>query len=152
MMNFPDALRICLRDKYATFQGRATRAEYWWFSLFYFGAIALWIAIVVTFAEVVGLASRVNATSSAPFIIIAATSIGLLIYLIIPFTCVTVRRFHDYNLSGWWYLGFIAAGAIPVIGWAANLAVMVVACLKGTQGPNKFGNDPVGANDTEIFA
>ncbi len=32
-MDFPTAVRTCLTQKYATFQGRASRSEYWWFVL-----------------------------------------------------------------------------------------------------------------------
>lgn len=152
MMTFSDALRTCLRDKYCTFQGRATRAEYWWFNLFYFGSLLLYAAIVITLVDVLGIYTGGGVSQSTPFLIIATVSVCLLIYLLIPFTCVTVRRFHDYNLSGWWYLGFVVSGSLPVIGWAANIAVIVVCCLKGTQGPNKFGDDPLGAGDAEIFA
>ena len=36
-MTFSDAVRTCLKVKYATFQGRASRSEYWWFMLFIYG-------------------------------------------------------------------------------------------------------------------
>ena len=34
MMSFTQAVRVCLKEKYATFSGRASRSEYWWFVLF----------------------------------------------------------------------------------------------------------------------
>lgn len=33
-MDFMTAVRTCLTEKYATFEGRARRSEYWWFILF----------------------------------------------------------------------------------------------------------------------
>ena len=33
-MGFGDAVRVCMQEKYASFSGRATRAEYWYFFLF----------------------------------------------------------------------------------------------------------------------
>ena len=41
-MDFPTAVRTCLTQKYAAFQGRASRSEYWWFFL------AIFIGAVVT--------------------------------------------------------------------------------------------------------
>lgn len=85
---------------------------------------------------------------------IALLIIGGIIYLalIIPFIAVTVRRFHDYNLSGWWVLAVFLLSMIPFVGIVAGIGMLVICCLKGTQGPNKFGNDPLGAGDAEIFS
>lgn len=50
---------------------------------------------------------------------------------------VTVRRWHDRNKSGWWVL----VNLVPVVGWLWTF----VECgfLRGTTGPNRFGQDPL---------
>lgn len=73
--------------------------------------------------------------------------------ILIPSIAVSVRRLHDRNLSGWWYLGMILASFIPFIGFIASIAFLVVMCLKGTDGENKYGPDPLkGAANAEVFS
>lgn len=85
-MAFGDAVKSCF-NKYATFQGRATRAEYWWWTLFTF-----MVGIVTTFIPFVGW----------------LVSLALLI----PGLAVSWRRMHDIGKGGGWY--FISW--IPVVG------------------------------------
>ena len=47
-----------------------------------------------------------------------------------------IKRWHDRDKSGWWTL----IGLIPVIG--AIWAFVEQGCLRGTEGPNRFGDDP----------
>ena len=76
-LTFPQAIRICFA-KYAEFDGRATRAEFWWFALF------------VTLA-----------TSGFTYLSEAAASI-FLIAVLLPFLAAGARRLHDANKSAWW--------------------------------------------------
>ena len=78
---------------------------------------------------------------------------GFYLGILIPTIAVAVRRLHDRNMSGWWYLGFIALSFIPVVGFLASIAMLVIFCLKGTDGDNRFGPDPLrpGAR-ADIFA
>ncbi len=87
-MTFGESIRTCF-SKYATFDGRATRSEYWWFVLFTF---------LVTAA--LGMVSE---TLSGVF------SLGVLL----PSLAVGVRRLHDIDKSGW----FLLVWFIPIIGW-----------------------------------
>jgi uncharacterized membrane protein YhaH (DUF805 family) len=64
--------------------------------------------------------------------------------IIVPGIAVGVRRLHDRNMSGWWYLGFIVLSLVPVIGFIASIAMIVIFLLPGTPGPNKYGPDPKG--------
>ena len=73
-VSFGEAIKTCF-SKYATFSGRASRSEYWFFFLFSF--LLSFIPIVNFIA---GLA------------------------LLIPSLAVAVRRLHDIGKSGWWYL------------------------------------------------
>ena len=89
---------------------------------------------------------------------ISLSMIGLILYAlyalaaVLPSIAVTVRRFHDRDMSGWWYLGLSLAGAIPVVGIIASLAFFVLMVLPGTSGPNRFGPDPKDPYNEDVFA
>ena len=86
-MTFWDSVRVCF-SKYADFNGRATRPEYWWFVLF---------IIVVSFVVSMG-------GNFASSVFMLAT--------IVPCIAVATRRLHDTNRSGWWQLICL----VPVVG------------------------------------
>lgn len=87
-MNFQEAVKVCLTQKYVAFEGRATRPEFWWFFLFQL------IVIVV--------ASAIHG------ILYYVAMLGLLL----PAIGVGMRRLHDTGKSGWWML----LGLIPLVG------------------------------------
>lgn len=91
MMSFVDAVKTCF-SKYATFSGRATRAEYWWFCLFNFC-----VSMVAAFLD--GAAGTYNYELNTGLIRLLAT-----LALMLPGLAVSVRRCHDTNHSGWWIL------------------------------------------------
>lgn len=115
-MDFITAVKTCL-GKYATFQGRAIRSEYWFFSLFYF--------IISMISSVIAGAAD-GALSVLPVV--------LLIALFVPSLAVSVRRLHDVDKSGWWVLIFL----VPIIGF---ILMLVWFCKRGTEGANRFGDD-----------
>ena len=55
-------------------------------------------------------------------------------------------------MSGWWYLGLIVLSLIPVVGFIASIAMLVLMVLPGTAGPNRFGNDPKDIGNAGVFA
>lgn len=72
--------------------------------------------------------------------------LGLTVIFSISALALSVRRCHDRGHSGWWYLVSI----IPIVGvlwWFINLGL-----LPGEKGPNRFGPDPRGRIDAEVFA
>lgn len=72
--------------------------------------------------------------------------------MLLPIIAVTVRRFHDRDLSGWIYLAAIALGFVPFVGIIASIGAFVITVLKGTPGENKFGRDPLGPqNSADVF-
>jgi len=154
-MGFKEAVRTCLREKYFTFQGRASRSEFWYYYLFVILvviAIMLLMMLLVSFNPAAIGAGRNIELSTLQYIMLAAAGI-LVIYLYIPLITAQVRRFHDRNLSGWWLLAAIAAGFIPIVGFAASIAALVITILKGTDGDNKFGQDPLKVqNSADVFA
>lgn len=119
-MEFSEAVRTVLTERYADFSGRAQRSEYWWFVLFYF-LVALAVGAIGAISETLGGILNVVVT------------LGLLI----PSIAVAVRRFHDMDRSGWWVLLVL----IPVIG---TIVLLIWFTQRGTDGPNRFGPDPLG--------
>lgn len=101
---------------YAGFQGRARRAEYWYYTLT--------SAIISVVLNIIGLAIGFS---------YLATIYSLAV--LIPTLAVAVRRLHDTNRSGWWIL----IGIIPLVGW---IVLIVFMATEGTRGDNKYGPDP----------
>ena len=102
--------------KYAVFEGRARRKEYWMFALF-----NIIISFVIGF--VLGFLGSIT----------GITQLGTLSYLytlaiLCPAIAVGVRRMHDTGRSGWWII-------VPI----ANL---VFACMDSQPGPNEYGPNP----------
>ena len=146
-MGFKEAIETCLKRKYATFSGRASRSEYWWFTLF-----VILVAIVLSIPAIATMDFQTGQPSTVSMIFFGLLGLFYLAVLV-PGIAVAVRRLHDRNMSGWWYLGFIAASFIPVVGFVASIAMLVIFCLKGTEGDNKFGTDPLRPGGrADIFA
>ncbi|EKS9795591.1 MULTISPECIES: DUF805 domain-containing protein [Burkholderia] len=123
-MNFSEAVRAVL-NKYATFEGRARRAEYWYFVLL--------TTVLSIAAQIIGVAGRDGGLITLLLLgVLALISLAL----IIPGIAVSVRRLHDTGRSGW----FLLLGLIPVVG---GILLLVWTCSRGTEGPNRFGADPI---------
>ena len=95
-MTFQDAVETCLKKKYAEFEGDATRSEYWWFALFIF---AVGIVLSMVSRPLAGL---------------------FYVGTLLPSIAVGIRRLHDTNRSGWWFL----VGLVPFVGWLILLYFM----------------------------
>ena len=108
--------------KYAVFEGRAHREEYWMFVLINF-VISFVLALVETLARA---APGTRATVSGAYVLA----------VFIPGLAVSVRRLHDTGKSGWYLL----IGLIPF----AVIAVLVWLIQDGNMGPNMYGPDPKG--------
>jgi uncharacterized membrane protein YhaH (DUF805 family) len=126
MMSFPEAVRTCFR-KYAVFEGRASRAEFWFFRLFSLLFIIGMFMLFAFLAPLIGDPGTMKIVFYIP-VFICAVTIGL------PLVACSVRRIHDTNASGWWYLAWL----IPSLG---GLVSLVWACIPGTEGENRFGGD-----------
>lgn len=98
--------------KYAEFNGRARRKEYWMFFLF-----NLIISFVIGFVcgLILGEKGRIVANIYSLAVLLPSIAVG-------------VRRMHDTDHSGWWII-------VPIVN-------LVFACIEGTPGPNRFGPDP----------
>jgi uncharacterized membrane protein YhaH (DUF805 family) len=117
--------------KYATFSGRASRAEYWWWALFT-TAVLLVLGIP---ALVLGIATSPDGgdtpgPAGVPFLVV----MGLFyLAILVPSIALTVRRLHDGGFSGW----LVLLGLIPSIG---GLVLVVFALMPAS--PNGARYDP----------
>ena len=112
--------------KYATFSGRARRAEYWYFFLFF-------ILIFIGLSIIDGITGSFDTEAGVGLL-------GGLFFLVVflPSLAVSVRRLHDTNRSGWWLL----IGIIPLIG---AIVLIVFAVQDSTSGDNSYGPNPKAA-------
>jgi uncharacterized membrane protein YhaH (DUF805 family) len=123
--------------RYVDFAGRSQRKEYW---LYTAGMAAVYITLI--FLLFAGISTNIYDQNEyggifyLSFLLITVFSAAILI----PTVAVQVRRFHDQDLSGW----FALLNFIPYIG---GLVVMVMMCLPGTDGPNRFGSNPKNVDD-----
>lgn len=116
-MGFSAAVRSGFRN-YVTFSGRASRSEVWYWFLFYF--LVLLAGYIID--AVIGL-----------FLVSVIASL----VLIVPFISVEVRRLHDRDRSGWWWLIHF----VPLVGAVVMFVWLLV--LAGTPGDNRFGPNPL---------
>ena len=64
---------------------------------------------------------------------------------VLPNIMLSIRRFHDLGQTGWLVLAFFVVGALlPPIAALVNIANFIWFALKGTDGPNPYGPDPIG--------
>ena len=108
--------------KYAVFEGRARRKEYWYFVLFN--------AVIAIVLGIIDGAIGWNAN----------TGIGVLgglysLFVLVPSLAVLFRRLHDTGRSGW----AILFNLIPVVGW---IIVLVFVCQDSQPGANEYGQNP----------
>ncbi len=109
-------------ELFTSFEGRINRAKWW------IGAIAL---AVIQMAVQGIIMSMVNQNDALIPLII------LILVFLYPFMAVYAKRWHDREKSGWWSLIIL----VPVVGGIWILVELGI--LKGTDGPNKYGPDPL---------
>lgn len=134
-MSFTDAVRTCI-SKFATFDGRATRSEFWWFYLF--AALVGFIGYVpILILTLIGASSNDGAISSIFTILTVIFWIVWLIVVIalyIPLLAVGSRRLHDRGQSGWLQLLYL----VP----CGSIVLIVFFVMEGTPGDNAYGPKP----------
>jgi uncharacterized membrane protein YhaH (DUF805 family) len=129
-MSFQDAVRTCLTQKYADFNGRARRSEYWYYVLF--------TVIVAIVADIIDRIVGTNDMFSNNGLVGTIASLALLV----PSLAVGARRLHDTGRSGWWQLI-----ALTVVG----IIVLIVFYVQDSKGDNKHGPNPKGLGGGEAY-
>jgi uncharacterized membrane protein YhaH (DUF805 family) len=104
--------------KYAEFDGRAARKEYWMFVL-----VNSIISIIISI-----LGNIIDFKSLSSIYALA---------VLLPSLAVLVRRLHDTNRSGWWVL----IALVPFIG---AIVLIIFAVLDSQPGDNQYGPNPKG--------
>ena len=129
--------------RYAEFSGRSRRKEYWMFTLFY-------LLVMIALNAVFGTNQIERGTGSFVYgtrLVGAGSWVSGVFWLVslIPGLAVSVRRLHDLDRPGWMLLLWL----IPVLGW---FALLVLMCLEGTHGTNRFGRDQKYSDSARIFS
>ena len=134
-MDFSESISTCFQ-KYADFSGRASRSEFWWFTLF---RVLLLLLLLI---PVLG------------FIILPI----IYLLLLLPSLSVTARRLHDVNRTGWWmllpFLGLVGAvislisepvaAVVIVLGVIAGVVTLLVFLIQPSDpGFNLYGPNPL---------
>jgi uncharacterized membrane protein YhaH (DUF805 family) len=165
--------------KYADFKGRARRSEYWLFVLFQaIVYIVLFMVMMAGFASSLAERNLSGALNSVGVIgIMSLFSLGCFV----PNLAVTVRRLHDSGKSFLWLLllapsllsvvtsyqmvgslmtgdtetitaAYMRASALNMVATLGYLGMLVLMCLPGTSGPNRYGDDPKGGSSSADIA
>ena len=134
-MSFTDAVRTCI-SKFATFDGRATRSEFWWFYLFavlvgFVGYVPILILTLIGASANEGAISGIFTILTVIFWIVWLI---VVIALYIPLLAVGSRRLHDRGQSGWLQLLYL----VP----CGSIVLIVFFVMEGTPGDNAYGPKP----------
>lgn len=117
-MNPMDYFAKCM-EKYAVFRGRASRSEFWWFTLFNFLIHVAVSAVAAGFFD------------EAMFVI---SNFVFALVLFLPQLAVSVRRLHDSGKSGWFMLFMLFPPAMIVL--------LIFWLLRSTPVTNQWGPPP----------
>ena len=118
--------------------GRARRKEYWGFGLFYTLGMALLLGIGLAIDAAIG---NFDYGSEAPVATIVVVILGVLAGFL-PGIAISVRRFHDIGLSGWFYLVMFVIGF--VLGGIVAILAIVLGLIPSQKRENKWGPVPDG--------
>ena len=116
---------ITVLRKYAEFDGRARRSEYWYFILVNFMVTLLFSGLGLAF----GFMEMGNVYSLAVFV---------------PSLAVSVRRLHDIGKTGWNYFWVF----VPIVGW---VILIVYHARDGVVGENEYGVNPKDQEDFQLY-
>lgn len=125
-------------SKYAQFDGRARRREFWLFLLAYLIAFVVLAVIDLGLGGTGDVVDDLGQGGSRSEELVALAYLLVTAAFLVPSIAVQARRLHDINRTGWWTL----LGLIPFFG---AVALMCFSVVRGTVGENRFGPDPKAA-------
>ena len=119
---------------FASFEGRINRAKFWIGSLVLW---VLWILVNVVLSTMFGM--QYAEGEIFPVMGPVAWLVWVIIAIALTYATLAVwaKRWHDRDKSGWWSL----IAFVPIVG--AIWILVELGCLPGTEGPNRFGPDPL---------
>ena len=129
MMGFMDAVKNVLLNNYFSFNGRASRSEYWWWILAQF-------IMVIPLSFLDGMVFGWEYSDPTWF------SNIFILAMILPNISVLVRRLHDTGRSGWWYWILL----VPCVGF---IVLIVFLAQDGEPHPNAYGEVPTNILPTD---
>ncbi|EHA0861479.1 DUF805 domain-containing protein [Salmonella enterica] len=110
------------------FKDRTRRREYWYYRL---GVLSFIMFPLIAGLILAGVDKEI------------VNSICVIVHGLLTIS-VTIRRLHDTDRSGWWYL----LNFIPIIG---DIVLLIFMCQKGTEGENRFGKDPKSEDERSLI-
>jgi len=163
MLSFGEAVRQ-FYGNYANADGRAQRSAYWWvllYQLIIYGVLAVVIFMADggpgLFEQIGEFLEAESGTEIDDDFSLGTSGIFAIVLMgcfaltnLLPDIMLSIRRFHDLGQTGWLVLVFMFLGALPMIGFLADIVNFIWFMLRGTEGPNQYGPDPL-ALDTDIF-
>ncbi len=124
-MTFSQAIKS-FYNNYTNTEGRASRSAYWWVILYQ-------CIVMIPLAFLAGYGIGIH---SSALTVIGYVLIGIFwLANIVPAITLSVRRLHDTNRSGWWYL----INLVPYIG---SIWFFILTILPSTPGENNYGYQP----------
>ena len=129
-----------------TFSGRARRREYWW-KLFLLVSVSVGFIVTASALEYI---AKVVYRITVP---VDVRSMFVLVFILVTIVCnvlylsVAVRRLHDCDMSGWWCLLSFSpclVSDVPLRIVFSISIMLIIGCIDGTCGSNRFGPDPKG--------
>jgi len=118
MSMFFNSVKVGIKQTF-DFKGTASRAEFWFFMLFFmlmYGVVA--IIDEATAATTISLLDLPLGNFIPMGMVDPEVGLLVLLYrpiMAIPTTSATVRRLHDIGRSGWWAALWVLP--VPVLGW-----------------------------------
>ena len=129
-MGFAESLRTCF-GKYAKFDGRASKSEFWYFCL-----AAVLVQVIIGIIEIAtGMVDIDSTEMGTGGVGGGPLSIIFTLLILVPSISVTSRRLQDRGLSGWWQLLYLTIIGIPVI--------VVLNMLPAKEDENNWGRNPL---------
>lgn len=124
-----------VKDILFSFSGRIPRRTYWLWSI---ASTAIVLVVILAISAMTGTAVDPATPDAPPEVSPVAGIVMLILYIPLVWIglALGVKRWHDRAKSGWWIL----IGMIPLVG--AIWTFVECGCLRGTVGPNQYGEDP----------